>query len=167
MVTAARSAVIQDGRVLVVGALRAPTVAPVDPHPVEAPATLGELRGALAAPRGEPFDAALIAGWGRDVDLVGLVSEVRRAVRSGGTVAFVVPIPRDGWRGARSAVLAMLRRQRPVPLEELCGALLMGKLVDVRVRPIEGAGGYAIVSAEVPPPWPDDVESSTIRRSVT
>lgn len=163
--TAARETAVQVGRVLVVGTLRAPTIAPSEPHAIEAPASIGQLRGALAAPRSEPFDGALVAEWGRDVELSALVDELRRAVRPGGTVAFVAPIAQAGWRRARSAVLAMFRGQRPTPLENLCGALLLGHLVDVRVRPIEGARGYAIVSAVVPPPWPDDVESSSIRPS--
>ncbi|MCA9604408.1 MAG: hypothetical protein KC619_02365 [Myxococcales bacterium] len=161
--TAAREAAVQVGRVLVVGTLRAPSLAPSEPAAIEAPTSIGQLRGALAAPRPEPFDGALIAEWGRDVVLSELVDEVRRAVRPGGTVAFATTVTQTGWRGARSAVLAMFRGPRPTPLEELCGALLLGHLVDVRVRPIEGARGYAIVSAVVPPPWPDDVESSSIR----
>lgn len=161
----ARAAAIEVGRVLVVGELRAP-IRPADPHAIAAPASIGELRGALSVPRGAPFDAAIVADWSKEISLTALVDELRRAVREAGTVAFVVPIVQPGWRGARSAMLAVLRGRRPVPLEEPCRALLLGGLVDVRVRAIEGAHGYAVISAEVPPRWPDDVESSTIRKSL-
>ncbi len=163
--SAARLSAVTVGRVLVIGSLRAPSLEPDEPHAVDAPSTVGQLRGALAAPRSGPFDGALIAEWGKDVSLPELVDEVRRAVRPGGAVAFAAPVAQAGWRGARSAVLSMFSGPRPTPLEDLCGALLLGHLVDVRVRPIEGARGYAVVSAIVPPPWPDDVESSSIRPS--
>jgi len=151
------------GRVLVVGEPRVEGLIEGGAVAVPAPRSAGELRGAIAADA--PFDGAVIAGWDKDVDLVALVDAVRRAVEVGGRVAFVAPVTQRGWRRARSSVIGMLRRQRPIPLEDLCGALLRGRLVDVRARPLEGAVGHAIVWAVVPPRWREDVERSEVRPS--
>ena len=164
---ALQTASSSSGRVLVIGALRVPDLVPSDAQVLDAPQTIGEVRGALAPARIAPFDAAMIVAWGRDVTPRELVDEVRPVVRPGGSIAFVAPIAHRGWRGARGAMIGMLRRQRPVALHDLCGALLLGRCVDVRVRPLEGAANHAIVRALVPEPWPDDVESSSIRRSLT
>ncbi len=148
-------------RVLVIGETRL-EIAPSVPTQIEAPSSVSELRDAIGVPLADPFESALIFSWGRGVELPGLVDLVRRAVRPGGTVAFVVPIALVGWRGARGAVLGLIRRQRPVPLEEICAALLLGRLVDIRARALEGATGHSIVWATVPPLWREDVESSAV-----
>ena len=150
--------------VLVVGTPRYEVPTEVKRHEIDAPATVGVLRGALATPR-EPelFDAALIHDWGRDVLLTELVEATRHAVRDEGRIAFVAPIARAGWRGARGALIGVLRGRRPIPLEDLCGALLLGGCVDVRARDIEDAAGLSMVWARVPSGTREDVESSSIR----
>ncbi len=151
------------GRVLVVGspALAIPFEERVD---VPAAESVAALRGALAASPG-PTDAALICQWGRGAPLTALVDEVRRVVRPGGRVSFIAPVALAGWRGARVALIGALKRRPPVALEELCGALLLGGLRDVRVRPLGRPGGTAVVWARVPERRADDPASSTIRRA--
>ena len=89
------------------------------------------------------FDLALITTWSSAADLVGLARTARDAVRPGGTVAFLGPTRRDGLR----AIAGMLRRPRPVALEELCEALLIAELVDICARPAEGSGNDSFVFA--------------------
>ena len=148
-------------RVLVVGEPRF-ELAPAEHTQLDAPTSLSQLHEALLAGPPDGHDSALICGWGRELELPGAVDLLRRSVRPGGIVAFVAPVAQIGWRGARGAVLGLLRRQRPVPLEELCSALLLGHLVDIRARPLEGASGYSAVWATVPPPWREDIESSAV-----
>lgn len=152
------------GTVLVVGTPRDEVPADVGRHAIEAPATVGALRGALATPR-EPelFDAALIFDWGRDLVLPELVEAIRREVRDDGRVALFAPIVRTGWRGARGALIGVLRGRRPIPLEDLCGALLLGGCVDLRATEIDDAAGLSVVWARVPSGTREDVESSSIR----
>jgi len=151
--------------VLVVGEPRLET-APASAVHVESPTSVSELRTLLRSPLHETYDAALINAWGREVDLTDLAVVVRRAVQPGGTVAFVAPVAQVGWRGARGAVLGLLRRQRPVPLEALCGALLHARFLDIRARPLEGASGYSVVWGTVPPIWREDIESSAVLPSL-
>ncbi|MBX3273612.1 MAG: hypothetical protein KF729_25335 [Sandaracinaceae bacterium] len=153
------------GPALVVGSLRAPSVLPADAHALEAPSSIAALRAALAATPLAQYDAAWITGWGRELAPVELAREVAVAVRPGGAVAFVAPEAAPGWRGASAAVRALFGRARPVPLEALCGALLLAGLVDVRALALDAPRGHVLVRATVPEPWPDDVESSSIRAS--
>ena len=159
MATAAR------GPALVIGSLRAPSLLPADAHVLDAPRSLAALRAGLAATPIAHFDAAWITGWGRDVALIELAREAASVVRPGGAVAFVAPEAAPGWRGASVAVRALFGRSRPVALEGLAGALLLARLVDVRALPPAAPRGHVLVRATVPEPWPDDVESSSIRPS--
>ena len=98
----------------------------------------------------EPFDSALVSDWDPGIDLPGLVEVVSRSVRPGGTVAFVAPILQHGWRRGWGAVLGFVRRRRPVSLPELCAALLIAHLVDLRVRDLSDGTDYRVVWATVP-----------------
>ncbi|MFC1464380.1 MAG: hypothetical protein ACFLMY_05975 [Candidatus Brachytrichaceae bacterium NZ_4S206] len=93
-------------------------------------------------------DVALLGALGGAAPLDVARSVVPR-VRPGGVVAFVLPTPRAGLKGATSSLLAMFRRQAPVLLEELCEALLIAGLDEVSARELDDASGTSLVWGRV------------------
>lgn len=144
---------------LVLGVPRRGIELPATRVDMAAPTTIGALRGALGE-RGARFDGALICTWAPELAIDRLAAEVRRSVEVGGKVTFACPITDAGWR---QALLGALRRHRVLPLEDLCGALLRGGLVDVRARRLDKPAGYALVWGRVPPRQDDEVTRSSIR----
>ena len=103
----------------------------------------------LSAPAAATYAGALVA----EIDERGpraLVEGAAAPVRPGGVVAIAAPPPRAGLEGVRDRVLGVLRRRRPIPLEELCEAMLLAGLVDVRAKELESAAGLSLVWARVP-----------------
>jgi hypothetical protein len=96
----------------------------------------------------DPFDAALVAELG-GVAPSSVARAVSSRVRPGGLVAFVVPTPRSGLKGAASSLLGLWRRRPPVLLEELCEALLIAGLEEVSARELDDAAGTSVVWARV------------------
>lgn len=109
--------------------------------------------GEAAEPR-ERFHAAILTSWGADVSPEALVQAVRPLLREGATLLFTTPTVRDGIRGARGALLGLMRRRRPVLLEDLCEALLLAGIDDIRVRELPGAAGDSLVWGTVLPEAP-------------
>lgn len=131
------------GHVLVVGKC------PVDleitgVRAAKAPADRGELQQL-----GADYDAAVIAGWGKDLEAEEVARALRERVRVGGSVVFLVPTSRRGWRGARSALLGAFRGQAPVPFEELCEAVFRAGLRAIVARELEGGRGLGLIAARV------------------
>src|SRR5690606_38925955 len=87
----------------------------------------------LSAPATPAYAGALVA----ELDARGpraLVEAAAARVRPGGVIAIAAPTERAGLEGMRGRVLGVLRRRRPVPLEDLCEAMLLAGLVDVRAK---------------------------------
>lgn len=93
-------------------------------------------------------DAAVIGGF--DGRALGeLVRVVVRRVRPGGPVAAVLPTTRVGVKGATLSFLGLLRRRPPLPLEDLCEALLHAGLADLGARELADLAGTSIVWGRV------------------
>ncbi|HJL20221.1 MAG TPA: hypothetical protein RMH99_31430 [Sandaracinaceae bacterium LLY-WYZ-13_1] len=130
------SRVVSAGSVLAVGAEQLPTPGePSRTRALDAPDDAAALDAALGSLSDDAFDAALAAGWGKDLTPRAVVAGLRRTLRPGAPLVLVAPAPRAGW----TAVVRMLRRRRAVPREALCEALLLEGLVDVRARRPEDA----------------------------
>lgn len=109
-----------------------------------------ELEQSLESVGDAAYDAALVASWGPDLSADGLCRAVREKVRPGGVVVITAPTQRSGWRGARGALIGLIKRRKPVPLEELCEALLLARLRDVAAEELEGPSALGVVWASVP-----------------
>ncbi len=109
----------------------------------------------LAAPEGEVpelpegiHDVAIVGGLGAATPL-SMARALLSVVRPGGVIAFALPTTRQGLKGATGSLIGMLRRKKPVLFEELCEALLIAGLVDVRGRELSDSSGTSIVWATV------------------
>jgi hypothetical protein len=109
-----------------------------------------ELEQSLETVGDAAYDAALLASWGPDLTPEELARAVRDKVRPGGVIVITAPTTRRGWRGARGALVGMIKRRKPVPLEELCEALLLARLRDVSARELDGSTALGVVWATVP-----------------
>lgn len=139
------------GSVLAVGS---PPSSPLGPsrtvRELPRPESAGELEQSLEAVGDAAYDAALLASWGPELSAEGLARAVRDKVRPGGIIVITAPTTRRGWRGARGALVGMIKRRKPVPLEELCEALLLAHLREVAARELEGSTALGVVWASVP-----------------
>lgn len=70
---------------------------------------------------------------------------------AGTEVVVVAPIAREGGRAWIGRALALARRVRAVPLEDVCDPLRQAGVVDVRVLDVTGALGLAVVTGRVSP----------------
>jgi hypothetical protein len=121
---------------------------------IEAGSLVAELGASVVevpAPESEPFtlpagqhDVAIVGGLGGATPL-GLARALAPVVRSGGAVVFALPTTRHGLKGATGSLLGMLRRKKPVLFEELCEALLIAGLADIRARELADSSGTSIV----------------------
>lgn len=112
------------------------------------------LRGpvhAVEAPEGEPIvlpelrvGAALIGGLG-GASPIALARAASACVRPGGRVAFAMPTTRPGLKGTAGSLIGMLRRQRPVLLEELCEALLIAGAAEITAHELGDSRGTSVV----------------------
>lgn len=109
----------------------------------------------LEAPEGEPallpelhVGAAVIGGLG-GASALSLARAARACVRPGGRVVFALPTTRPGLKGTAGSILGMLRRQKPVLLEELCEALLVAGLADITAHELSGSRGTSVVFGSV------------------
>jgi len=94
----------------------------------------------------EQCDAVLVGGLGAAAPLE-LARALAPRLRGGGTLTFAVPTTRPGLKGATGSLLGLLRRQRPVLLEDLCEALLLAGLHELDARELDGAAGISLVTA--------------------
>ncbi len=114
-------------------------------------AALGASVRELPAPEGEAFeapedvhDAAIVGSLGGATPLT-IARALTRSVRSGGVIAFALPTTRQGLKGRAGSLIGMLRRKKPVAFEELCEALLVAGLAEIRARELSDSSGTSIV----------------------
>lgn len=92
-------------------------------------------------------DAAVVGGLGGATPL-----EVARAlsgrVRPGGSVIFAVPTTRAGIKGAAGSIVGLLRRKKPVLLEDLCESLLVAGFSTIEAFELDDPAGTSVVTAQ-------------------
>lgn len=126
---------------------------------VDAGALLGQLEAAavheLEPPGGEAialpdaaFDAALVGGLGSATPLA-IALALSTRVRAGGSITFALPTTRAGLKGATGSLVGLLRRRRPVLLEDLCEALLLAGLHTVEACELDDPAGTSVVTARL------------------
>lgn len=101
---------------------------------------------ALSSLEGEHCDAVLVGSLGAAGPLE-LARALAPRLRAGGTLTFAVPTTRPGLKGATGSLLGLLRRRRPVLLEDLCEALLLAGLHDLAAHELDGPTGTSLVTA--------------------
>src|SRR5690606_21429807 len=97
-------------------------------------------RAALLARPSEPWSTAIVGGLG-DASPLEMARALSSQVRTGGSVIFALPTARSGLRRASGMLLGVLRRKRPVLLEELCEALLIAGLHTIEAWEFDDAAG--------------------------
>lgn len=102
--------------------------------------------GALSSLADEECDAVLVGGLGAAAPLE-LARALAPRLRAGGTLTFALPTTRPGLKGATGSLLGLLRRQKPVLLEDLCEALLLAGLHELDARELDGPTGTSLVTA--------------------
>ncbi len=116
-----------------------------------APVVLSGSVREVPAPETEPvdlpdgaFDAVLIGGLGGASPLA-LARAAAPRVGRGGRVVFALATTRPGLKGTAGSLLGMIRRRRPVMLEELCEALLVAGLREITADELDGSSGHSVV----------------------
>lgn len=105
------------------------------------PRDTSELQGSLQAIEDASYDGALAVRWGQGIELPVLVTALARKVRPGGKVALARA---TSWSGVRGAVSRLLGRATP-SLEDLCEALLLAGLLDIRAKEHTDRRGVSVV----------------------
>lgn len=127
------------GRVIAVGA------GPLLAH-LEAASVREVESEALSSLEDDPCDAVLVGSLGAAAPLE-LARALAPRLRAGGTLTFAVPTTRPGLKGATGSLLGLLRRKKPVLLEDLCEALLVAGLHELDARELDGPTGISLVTA--------------------
>ncbi len=115
---------------------------------VEEPTEAQGVQPALLPPLAAPAAGAVIFAAR---DPAALARRIGEAIAVGGSLAFVLPVARPGLSGAASRTLGLLFGRRPRPLEVLCGALLAAGAGSIRVEPLPGLRGLAVVHGRILP----------------